>query len=1030
MHDLTREMTPEEEAALTGSKTARRDWQRELAISQARPRSRSWRWYGLAAALALAAGGVWLLHRRDSRIETLLAEAYTQHRPFEFRLPAAGYGAVHTERGAHGAAFSKPPSLLQAQAELAREAASDSRSLKWRGVADLLDLSPEAAVHELSQAHDEAPEDAATVTDLAIAYALRGEMRDRAIDYTSALDLLSAEVKKGRGGPQALFNRALVRERLRMYPEAAEDWRAYLKLDNSSPWADEARRHLKDDAGRGSLRDRLRREVGEDSRSFLQHAAPEHPDDYLEHTALDWLSRLPDPDAARALARLASLLQAHHGDRWLADAIAEARAKPGAADLEAIADDNLRGEPDAVLAAAPRLIAAFERSRQPAFAARAIEERVYALHRAVRAGECMAAAQSLDPVLERASYRWLSIQNRLEHAACGTLLGEWGASIREFQQQLSDSRAAGFLNLQLRAAGLVAEARTAAGEAWSPWTDSLANLDEYWRSGVSPARAHQLYLTMATAASRLDLRFAAVELAEAALDHLSQLGNHSTQAVVDSVAAGMATKAGLAEEAAGLLDRAAADASLATRSKTMDRYQCEAEFCRIEADLDRGRLAEARQRLALLDAPFRPMPPGFALSLRKDILAGQIDLEDGDYGAAEQRLASAMQSADRHLASLAGVDRVAVLESAGQCVKSLMEAKLAAGGDPREALRLWLGFLSRDQDSQALPLRVNDETWLVYTELGQRIAAWILDDRGADFRWLQPPPAQIASEVRLMLDLASDAASTPAARGRESRLLYDQVLAPFASRLANDRPLTIVADGSLAAAPFRLLESGDGGLLMEHHVVVHSSRFSNGLLRQQSIGPSSSVVVVAQKRPAAIDDGDLPPLPEAEAEARSVAARFRDAALLEDDAASPQQIAALSAGADLFHFSGHGFSNADNGGLLLKGGVLAADRIAHMNWSRCRVAVLSACLTAAGESRGPVNPNSLVRSFLASGAGSVVAAQWNIDSLATRRLMDAFYDSLVAGASVPAALNRAALALRARPEFSHPYFWGAFQVFQ
>jgi CHAT domain-containing protein len=45
---------------------------------------------------------------------------------------------------------------------------------------------------------------------------------------------------------EALFNRALARQRLQLLSLAETDWRAYLNRDANSPWAEEAKRHLKE----------------------------------------------------------------------------------------------------------------------------------------------------------------------------------------------------------------------------------------------------------------------------------------------------------------------------------------------------------------------------------------------------------------------------------------------------------------------------------------------------------------------------------------------------------------------------------------------------------------------------------------------------------------------------------------------------------------------------------------------------------------------------------------------------------------
>jgi CHAT domain-containing protein len=142
-------------------------------------------------------------------------------------------------------------------------------------------------------------------------------------------------------------------------------------------------------------------------------------------------------------------------------------------------------------------------------------------------------------------------------------------------------------------------------------------------------------------------------------------------------------------------------------------------------------------------------------------------------------------------------------------------------------------------------------------------------------------------------------------------------------------------------------------------------------------------------------------------------------------------------GIELFHFAGHGFSNASNGGLLLspdendaeEAGVLDGARLAQQDWSRCRLAVLSACSTGTGEANGPVNPESLVRGLLWAGVARVVASRWNLDTQSGVVFMDRFYTALLSGTDAAAALQVAARRLREDPATSHPYYWAGFQSF-
>src|SRR4029077_5328025 len=73
-------------------------------------------WAYAAAAIVLLAAGAWLLQmRRDSPIDQLIANAYTEQRPFEMRIADAAYGQVRKQRGGERSAFAEPASLLRAK---------------------------------------------------------------------------------------------------------------------------------------------------------------------------------------------------------------------------------------------------------------------------------------------------------------------------------------------------------------------------------------------------------------------------------------------------------------------------------------------------------------------------------------------------------------------------------------------------------------------------------------------------------------------------------------------------------------------------------------------------------------------------------------------------------------------------------------------------------------------------------------------------------------------------------------------------
>jgi CHAT domain-containing protein len=66
--------------------------------------------------------------------------------------------------------------------------------------------------------------------------------------------------------------------------------------------------------------------------------------------------------------------------------------------------------------------------------------------------------------------------------------------------------------------------------------------------------------------------------------------------------------------------------------------------------------------------------------------------------------------------------------------------------------------------------------------------------------------------------------------------------------------------------------------------------------------------------------------------------------------------------------------------------------------------------------------------MLEAGVPDVVASRWNVDSEATRQLMNFFYRQLLAGHDVSSSLRAAQKELAAKPGMAHPYYWAAFGV--
>ena len=251
VEDFSTPLSQPEDEHIDALRTSSAMWQRELARRMAagsrKPLAASW--LARAAAVLLCAGGAWTGYSMwAARVPArLLARSYAEQRPFDFRLPGAAQAPLAAQQRGTGSAFQRPQPLMEAEARIAGELAKDPDSRKWLGLrarAEMLGRDPESAIATLNRALETRPDDPELLADLGMAYALRAESGNRAIDYARANENLSRALKLQPQMREATFNRALVYERLYLYDEAIREWQRYLTLDSSGAWADEARRRL------------------------------------------------------------------------------------------------------------------------------------------------------------------------------------------------------------------------------------------------------------------------------------------------------------------------------------------------------------------------------------------------------------------------------------------------------------------------------------------------------------------------------------------------------------------------------------------------------------------------------------------------------------------------------------------------------------------------------------------------------------------------------------------------------------------
>jgi tetratricopeptide (TPR) repeat protein len=208
-------------------------------------------WSSSGAALAtatllwFATGPGWLLRSVPSSELVALVAAVGTDRTIEPRLTGGfQYGPMHgTVRGGESSPAS--PDVRIAAARIEKEAArgGNAQVLRALGIASLVTGDVKRGVSSLEDAARSAP-DAASLSDLAAAYLVRGSRSGDAQDFARALDAADRAIALDARLLEAKFNRACALEHLSRVDAARRAWEDYLQADATSGWAEEARARL------------------------------------------------------------------------------------------------------------------------------------------------------------------------------------------------------------------------------------------------------------------------------------------------------------------------------------------------------------------------------------------------------------------------------------------------------------------------------------------------------------------------------------------------------------------------------------------------------------------------------------------------------------------------------------------------------------------------------------------------------------------------------------------------------------------
>jgi CHAT domain-containing protein len=778
------------------------------------------------------------------------------------------------------------------------------------------------------------------------------------------------------------------------------------------------------------------------------------PEEYLDVAVTQWLpKRWNRPASEGALEAMAARFAKRHGDRWLHDVLAAKRSAKMESGLQALAESvsaNLADDSDRALARGVSASSLLRTAGSPAAALRAEFEQTYALHRSVRSGAtCLKKAAEVEREAGAAKYSWIHGQAILEEGNCRSLMGESGRALNDMERALAVARTAGYGELGLRAASILTGARTQAGNLLTAWEVGREGLSQYWTGAHSGLRGHQLFLNLARSADGLGLSQTAYVLESAAATAIAGTTRRRTEANTLAQLAELAAKAGRPRDAESELDRAG---NLYNQLPQLggNEYRTLAELFRAQAEVSAGAPGAALKRLEAI-RPAAEHVDAATVQINFHETYGDLLRSNGRAAEAEAAYRRAIELTERGLSTMKGyVDRSRYILAGAKAYRGLA-GLLRERGETAAALGIWEWFRSAETPerrgqpdlNRRLP-EVRSETFLAFAELPGGLVAWVYDDRGIAERRLPVSSTELGIVASRFLRECADRESERSALQRDARQLYDWLIAPVADRLSAARTLVVEPDGAVGAIPLQALMDPGLHYFGERFAVTMAASLADYQHRAAAAAVSADAhaLVVANPWLGREMAKAFPPLPGTLREGRNVAAQFANSVVLSGKDATLAAVEQHRGRTEVFHFAGHGFSNAGNGGLLLSPGggsdksgsdggtaVLDGSAMAQRDWRRCRLAVLSACSSGTGEARGPVNPESLVRGLLWAGVARVVASRWNMDTQAGIPFMDRFYENLLSGDDTAAALQHAAQRLRQDGPTSHPYFWAGFQSF-
>jgi CHAT domain-containing protein/tetratricopeptide (TPR) repeat protein len=1012
--------------------TPRRSWSfsRPLAIAAS-----------VAAIALLAAVALFLRGRGENdALRTLIAAAPTRYRTVEPRL--SGFGWAELRRLRANEAIAPDPESLRFAGAAGEVLARGNADPRAAGVAELLLAQPEPAIERLREATSHDPRNAGAWNDLAAAQLASAAQFRRADELPDALAAVERALALDPRLAEARFNRALVLERMGLRAEAAEAWRAYLVVDSSSAWANEARQHLATLTGTArpfspaELEDAARRGDG-GAVEALVRAQTESVRRWTEAEILGrWgeevLSKRPEAGTRLEEARLiGSVLLRVNGDALLFDAVAAIDRDPGA--LAAAharyrrgrlryRDHDLAGASSDLLDAAER----FERAGSPM----AGIARIYTASVLFDGNRIGDAAAAFEEVLRGTPARYASAiaETRHQLGRCALYEGRWSDAIGELSQAAEGFRRLGEpLSLAL-VESVLGDAFAGAGDRSRAWQHRIAAFDLLSRN----AAGRRLLVALASA-TWSELRDA--HLASAASLSMLEVGEANRTGtpllVADAYKRRALLRGRAGDAASGMDDLREARAQLGRERASGLRTRVEAACLMVEGVLarpgDPDRSMDLLSRaIGFLHASGEQfdLAEAFLERARTQRSAGRFEAACDDFSTAlrvvEQQRGKAGEQTVFDTVTPLFEEAVDFLIERGDAAEAFSYAE-------RVHARVLLDARDAVPPSAASVMHAVPRGTVVveYVLVPNGVIAFCLAPAEFHHVVIRASREVLPREIRRLREEIVQRAEPDAVHDASSRL-YERLIAPLPG-IAGARSIVVIADRELQAIPWGALwDRSRRQYLVERSDITIAPSAGLWLSARPRAGRGGERLLLVA------DDSrvDLNPLYRMQSEIDAVGSVYQDRLLLDKGVATPARFSAAANECDIIHFAGHARSGGglDEAALLLAGELTVSD-IRRLRLTRPRLAVLAGCSTISGDPASLEGMPSLARAFFGAGVPAVVGTLWPVDDAQAAILFSELHRRIRAGATTAAALREAQLSMiRRGGGSSHPVSWAGVEL--